>query len=197
MNKSIFAIVVSRFFDFYIVVPVISIILLLNFGISKFYLAGPILVMMPLILFLIFLIFQIKKSNISDIDFDLSNMHDRLISSFIVTIWLLSSDIVLSIYGLNQGLLHILYMLTLIILFATLITIFWKISFHSIMITTLFIVVFIFYKEYSIIVALLIPVVWFSRLVLKKHNIYQLIGGSLLVLVLFSIFYNLGLIMIK
>ncbi|MHB8362326.1 MAG: hypothetical protein ACYDBX_01745 [Patescibacteria group bacterium] len=197
MNKSIFAIVVSRVFDFYIVVPIMSIILLLNFGISKFYIAGPILIMIPLILFLIFLIFQIKKTGIDNIDFDLSNIHDRIISSFIVTLWLLASDIVLSIYGINEELLHILYLFTIIIVFATLITFFWKISFHAIMITTLFVLVLIFYKEYSIIVALLIPVVWFSRLVLKKHNIYQLIAGSLLVLVLFSVFYNFGLIMIK
>jgi hypothetical protein len=197
VNKSIFAIVVSRVFDFYIVVPIMSIILLLNFGISKFYISGPILIMIPLILFLIFLIFQIKKTGIDNIDFDLSNIHDRIISSFIVTLWLLASDIVLSIYGINEELLHILYLFTIIILFATLITFFWKISFHAIMITTLFVLVLIFYKEYSIIVALLIPVVWFSRLVLRKHNIYQLIAGSLLVLVLFSIFYNFGLIMIK
>ncbi len=197
MNKSIFAIVVSRIFDFYIIVPIMSIILLLNFRISKFYFAGPILIMFPLILFLIFLIFQIKKTGINDIDFDLSNIHDRIISSLIVTLWLLSSDIVLYIYGIDKELLHILYLLTLIILFATLITFFWKISFHAIMITTLFVITLIFYKEYSIVVALLIPIVWFSRLVLRKHNIYQLIGGSLLVLVLFAIFYNFGLIMIK
>lgn len=81
------------------------------------------------------------------------------------------------------------------IVFASVVSYFWKISMHSAMITYFtMMLVFIFGYQYWP-VFLLIPLVWWARLVLHRHTIWQLLGGcGLSIAIVLIIFKFFGLI---
>lgn len=87
----------------------------------------------------------------------------------------------ISIYLKNPILIEIYSVLNLTFVLGTLITYFWKISFHMI-VSTLFIF-FICYllkvpQLYSLFI--LLPLIGWSRLQLRKHSFKQVLGGTLL-----------------
>lgn len=81
------------------------------------------------------------------------------------------------------------------LMIAALITYFWKISIHALMIT-FFVTMFILIYGWQIwYISALIPLVFWSRLVLFRHTPWQLFIGFLLSLaVVFSTFYFFGLV---
>lgn len=76
-----------------------------------------------------------------------------------------------------------------------LITYFWKISIHATMIT-FFVVMFILLYGWRIwLILLLIPIIFWSRLMLKRHNFWQLLFGFILSLIIvLGTFYVYGLV---
>jgi hypothetical protein len=61
----------------------------------------------------------------------------------------------------------------------TIITRFWKVSLHAAGITPITVVLLIMFGWYALPAILLVPLVYWARLVLKKHSLAQLIVGSL------------------
>ena len=200
MNKNLFAKIISRVFDFYLIVPLMFFILVFGLNLSVNILFIFIYLFIPILLFFIFFIFQFKrhKSDLSKMDFDLSeNKKDRLISGSIISIWLIIGTIVSIMIHSSEVFISVLYMFTLIIIIANIITIFWKISFHSIMISSLFVTVLLVSPLLSLIILCFVPIVGYARLILKKHNFEQVVAGFLLVISIFLIFYKLGFFIIK
>lgn len=78
----------------------------------------------------------------------------------------------------------ILMLMTTGMIFASFITLFWKISFHTFTVTLLVMILFITYKSPLILPLLIIPLItaW-TRIYLKKHTWKQALGGILLGLV--------------
>jgi len=76
------------------------------------------------------------------------------------------------------------------IIIAGAISYFWKMSMHSSMVTffTLMIVYIFGWSWWPIF--LLIPLVWWSRLILYRHTIWQLLGGAIFSIALVSIVYT-------
>ncbi len=75
----------------------------------------------------------------------------------------------------------------------TLITLFWKISFHSGFITMFSIVFLIIFGAWAVFTILLIPLVGWSRLKLKRHTPVQVFcGGALTGIISLSVFYYAG-----
>lgn len=81
------------------------------------------------------------------------------------------------------------------IIIAGAVSYFWKVSMHSSMITFFtMMIVFIFGYQYWP-VFLLIPLIWWARLVLYRHTIWQLFAGMFFsILIVLSTFYFFGLI---
>jgi membrane-associated phospholipid phosphatase len=75
----------------------------------------------------------------------------------------------------------------------TLITLFWKISFHSSFITMFSIVSLIIFGGWAVFTILLIPLVGWARLKLKRHTPVQVFcGGALTGVIALSVFYYAG-----
>ncbi len=75
----------------------------------------------------------------------------------------------------------------------TLITLFWKISFHSGFITMFSIVFLIIFGGWAVFTILLIPLVGWARLKLKRHTPVQVFyGGVLTGVIALSVFYYAG-----
>lgn len=81
------------------------------------------------------------------------------------------------------------------IVVVSIVSYFWKVSMHSSMITCFtMMLVFIFGYQYWLIF-LLIPLVWWARLVLNRHTIWQLLAGcGLSIIIIVSVFKFFGLI---
>lgn len=199
MNKINFSIIVSRIFDFYISVPVIATILIVRDDI-KFSLYNIFLfIFIPLILFLIFISLEIKKKGLKNIDFDLEDSKKvRLISIFSVFIWILFVAFIFLLEHKNIDFVNTLLAFSIILFVAFIITFYWKISFHAIMITSLFISSIILGNIYiEVFFFLMIFAVSYSRYILKKHTIGQLVAGVSLVSLVFAIFFLSSLIVLK
>jgi membrane-associated phospholipid phosphatase len=81
------------------------------------------------------------------------------------------------------------------ILIASGVSYFWKVSMHSSMITMFVLMIIIMFGIQTWPILFLIPLVWWSRLVLCRHTIWQLICGMLLsILVIYFTFRIFGLI---
>jgi hypothetical protein len=118
---------------------------------------------------------------LKDSDLDLSKLKSRRylgLTSF-------GGVIVSSIfcYFLYPTLLPLFVYIGVIILFAGIISLFWKISFHAIGYSAMCVSFFRLFGAISLPLVLLVPVLFWARLRLKKHTIWQLIAGSLLGLV--------------
>ncbi len=92
----------------------------------------------------------------------------------------------------NPILIEIYTILCLTFLFGILLTLFWKVSFHMIISTlAIFYIIFVTQQPYTLLLALLLPLIGWSRIYLKRHNLKQVVGGFLLTI--FCIFVVLTL----
>lgn len=81
------------------------------------------------------------------------------------------------------------------IVLASVVSYFWKISLHSAMITMLVMMIICLYGYQYWPLVLTIPLVWWARIVLNRHTIFQLIAGFLFsVAVVFFTFSYFNLI---
>lgn len=123
----------------------------------------------------------VKTYIIKDSDLDLSQLKSRRYLGLTSFIGVLISSIFC--YYLYPILLPLFVYIGVIIMFAGIISIFWKISFHAIGYSALCVSFFRLFGPISLPLVLLIPILFWARLRLKKHTIWQLIAGTLLGLV--------------
>jgi membrane-associated phospholipid phosphatase len=129
---------------------------------------------------LVFLWIKGKKNNGQRMDIDIPERKDRNYPLLMVIISYLIGVLVL--YAINAPLITTILMFcyfsnTLIVFF---INLYWKISIHAMGVagpTTVLIYVF---GPIGAIFALIIPVVMWSRVYLKRHTLFQVIMGTLL-----------------
>jgi membrane-associated phospholipid phosphatase len=72
---------------------------------------------------------------------------------------------------------------------------FWKISLHTAFITATVVVLVMVYGANAAWSAIVVPLVGWSRIVLKQHNLWQVIaGGALAAVIVFTVFWGFGVL---
>jgi membrane-associated phospholipid phosphatase len=134
----------------------------------------------------IFLYFYLyKKGLITDekFDFNIRKREERPLYLFLIAIGFLTNFILISMYDLPQVQEITLFFFLAFLVFA-IITIFWKISGHMTQtVITILILAYAFpdIRIYILLIGYLVcvPLVGYSRIKLKHHNIWQVIAGTL------------------
>lgn len=147
------------------------------------------------ILTLVYL-FLVKKGYVFDESMDNKKiLHGRIVLLLILLTMVTLELLVLVSTTVYQPLLAVFYGAVITILLGLIITSFWKISWHSTMITFFTAMLVIIYKwKVWPVTVLFILIVW-SRLILKRHNIWQLLGGvTLSIIVMLGVFAYFGLL---
>lgn len=165
--------------------PILLILLLLKTGLSTYqlYVLLPSMAFLLLVIPFTYLHLALKMGWISK--WDIPKREER---RPIIIIFILCS--VISLYLVNQfgtKLLLDLFILTLTTGFiASLITVFWKISIHMVLDTTgvLLVNFLIGWNLWPLFI--LIPIVGWARLKLKRHTFSQILAGVLLSVIIFS-----------
>lgn len=77
----------------------------------------------------------------------------------------------------------------------TAITAFWKISLHAAAISSIVVALVALFGPYMLLTSVLVPVIAWARLTLKKHSVAQILAGiSTAVVIAVAVFTNFGLI---
>ncbi|OGK30158.1 hypothetical protein A3B02_01710 [Candidatus Roizmanbacteria bacterium RIFCSPLOWO2_01_FULL_42_14] len=123
---------------------------------------------------MIYMVWAIKERIISD--FDITKRRERFsIMLVMVTVWGLST-VLASLYG-NATLLNLSRAITMVFLTVFVITFFWKISLHMTVNTSGAILLNTLFHGAYLPVLVVIPLIFWSRLYLKKHTPLQLLAG--------------------
>jgi membrane-associated phospholipid phosphatase len=132
-----------------------------------------------------------KTGKVSDLQ--IPKRKERLLPLIIVNICVIAGFFVL-VYMQPEKLLLSVYMIYLLVLPAiSLITLFWKISFHASYITLFSIVYMVVFGKWAVLTILLIPLVGWSRIKLKRHTLAQVLGGIALIgIISLTVFYITG-----
>ena len=179
MIKEKIATFISFTFGGEVWLPIILFITFLKSGLPH----SILIYLLPLTFFLEFIIpfsgfyLLIKLKKVSDWDVTKRKQRYPLIETAAVS-WTIA---LIFIYFLGNAFLFHVF-LTLFVLGALIgfITYFWKISYHAALNTTAVILLNYFFDGKLLWLYLIIPVVCWSRFVLKKHTISQLLAGILL-----------------
>lgn len=187
----------KRFFDWLsvplVVVPVSFIILWLLADASRasqrwFLIFFLNVVVLPLLA----IIWLERRKFISDLD--LRNRHERLAFlglTFLVATANLANSLILGAPKVIQNL-NVLILFLIIVI--NTISVFWKISIHMMVLSSVIMVAFLAKGQAALWWLLILPPVAFHRLYFKHHNLYQVLIGSLLgFLISFTIVKFLGL----
>ncbi len=191
--KKQFFSIISIIFDFYILAPLIFIIFIINLHLNSITIIYATLYFF--VSFITFLVIKyLKKGKGSD--FISINIEDgnRVSTSFYFSAWILFIIVFLAIIDSNRIFLSFLEMFFVIMFFASIISVFWRISYHSILSTSFTLILIYFYGYIGMLFIIALALVWYSRFYLRKHSIKQLVAGSLLVLVTFFVFLYLHLL---
>lgn len=177
MNRLTLAKLISRIFDFPLWSPTLLILSLFNSGLtySQIQILFPLLLVINVILPIGIFLYFLKTKLISDVD--VTKRRQRYLLFGIGTVIFLSSAILTYFLGNRE---FFVLSLTSFILVLTifLITLKWKISGHMLMNTyVIFIINYLFDWKYLGLFVIL-PFVAFARIYLKKHDILQVIGGT-------------------
>jgi membrane-associated phospholipid phosphatase len=114
------------------------------------------------------------------IDVDVTNRSDRPLPLLVASIGALLGGTLISSRFDIPSLLFISQTLVMMLLVLTVVTTVWKISIHTSTLSALItLLVVLRGPELAVLYVLLIPVAW-ARVLLRKHSIAQIIGGSLL-----------------
>ena len=132
-----------------------------------------------------------KSGKVSDIQ--IPKRKERLFPLLIVNTCVIAGFFVL-IYVQPEKLLLSVYMIYLLVLpVISIITLFWKISFHASYITLFSIVYLIVFGKWAILTIPLIPLVGWSRIKLKRHTLAQVLGGIAVIgTISLTVFYITG-----
>jgi len=110
---------------------------------------------------------------------------DRLGILWVVNGLLFVADYLVWITSRPEPLASILFGMTLLMILATVITIFYKISFHMIGVTSVVTVIILTLGYVALPVVLALPLVAWARRALRRHTVAQLISGTLLPIIVF------------
>jgi len=132
-----------------------------------------------------------KAGKVSDLQ--IPKRKERFFPLLVVNICVIAGFFVL-IYMQPEKLLLSVYMIYLLVLPAiSLITLFWKISFHASYITLFSIVYLVVFGKWAMLTILLIPLVGWSRIKLKRHTLAQVLGGIAVIgIISLTVFYITG-----
>ena len=146
---------------------------------------SPFLIFIPLIFFAI----TYKLGWVSDID--LSDRKDRPIYLVVFVLGLAVASAIL--FWLNVPLKFFVYTFSGLIMsiITTLITLKWKISFHTAITTSVVTAIMILGGLRYTPLLLLIPIIGWARVTLKKHTVNQVIGGFLVAFAVTEIIFYL------
>ncbi len=191
--KKQFFSIISIIFDFYILAPLIFIIFIINLHLNSITIIYATLYFF--VSFITFLVIKYLKRGKGS-DFISINIEDgnRVSTSFYFSAWILFIIVFLAIIDSNRIFLSFLEMFFVIMFFASIISVFWRISYHSILSTSFTLILIYFYGYIGMLFIIALALVWYSRFYLRKHSIKQLVAGSLLVLVTFFVFLYLHLL---
>lgn len=154
-------------------------------GLKWVTLVAPFLIFLPLLFFAV----TYKLGWVDDID--LTNREDRPLYLVVFIFSLIFALAVL--FFLQAPLKFIVYVLSGLImtLVTTIITFFWKISFHTAVTTSVVTAITILGGMRFSPLFLLIVLIGWSRLALKKHTFYQVLGGFLVALAITELVFYL------
>jgi hypothetical protein len=137
-----------------------------------------------------YIFFAYKKKIIRDLD--ISKRQERY-KALIITLSSFLISLIFAYFFGNPLILKLCFLTLIILLINALITLFWKISLHmTINIVAALLINFIFNWQLPILY-LSLPLIFWSRLYLKKHSVNQLLGALVLNGVIVLIFVFLGL----
>jgi hypothetical protein len=139
--------------------------------------------------FFIFYLYKFRKLN----DLHIPRRKERLLPLMVINISVLAGLPVLLLTDPSKMMrsVYTIYMVGVPVI--TLITLFWKISFHSSFITMFSIVFLIIFGGWAIFTILLVPLVGWARLRLGRHTIAQVLYGiALFGIISLSVFYYAG-----
>jgi membrane-associated phospholipid phosphatase len=137
----------------------------------------------------LFIFYAHKTNHISDIR--LIKRQDRFGPFSVASIGMILTILIFFKLGVPTPLLLFLMSGLLILLIATIVTFFWKISIHALAISAIVMTVNVStYFHYWYLFALL-PIVMWSRIELKRHNMAQVAAGALVGLVVVYATYKI------
>jgi len=156
-------------------------------GLHWLVVSAPFLIFVPLIFFVV----SYKLKWVSDID--LSHREERPVFLAVFILSLFAASAIL--YLLHVPLRFFVYVFSglIMMIIASLITLYWKISFHTAVVTSVVTAIVILGGFEFWPFFLLIPAVAWARVNLKKHTLWQAVGGALVAFcVTTSVFYLFG-----
>lgn len=131
-------------------------------------------ILLPIILSFLFRFFKLTS------DFTVSQQEERPRLFFLFSILLLISFGISMKTG-NTQLIQIYTVINITLLISTILTMFWKVSFHMIVATLcIFIITTLLQNPLLYSLFLLLPMIGWSRIYLKRHTVKQVIGGFVL-----------------
>ncbi len=167
---------ISNLFNIATWLPVLSLILLIKtkLTLNQLTLIIPAVVVFQFLIPLGYVLLLFFKGEISD--FDMTKREERIKPLILTTISVLISVALIFLSG-NRFIINFYLLIFALVFINTFITLFWKISFHMAANTTAAILMnFLFNWKLSFLYVL-IPLIFWSRLKLKKHTVAQLIAG--------------------
>ena len=121
-----------------------------------------------------------KKGIVSDLD--LTDRRERPLYYFILMLLNFILLFVYVVFEVSMTLRYLMLIFLVELIFNFVITLFWKISNHTLWNTSFIVISIIFLGADFYFLLLIIPVVGWARYYLKKHTLAQLLGGFLLAL---------------
>jgi len=119
-------------------------------------------------------------------DFDLTDRNERPLFFFILIILGIALFFIYVIFDVSMILRYFILIFLVEIILDFMITLFWKISNHTLAVTTFILFSIILLGYNYLYLLLLLPLVMWARLYLEKHTLGQLLGG--VILAIFVIF---------
>lgn len=177
-----FCSLVSRIFDFHLWGPIVLFVALFNTGLStkQIEILAPILLVIDILFPIGVYLFFLKTGKISDRDVTKRQERFVLFGVGVITS-LFSTILVFFIANELFFTLHLIFFLLTLTLF--LITFKWKISGHMIVNTgAVFMINYLFDWRF-LWLFLMVPIVAYARLYLKKHDIWQVAAGIMVGLI--------------
>lgn len=137
----------------------------------------PLICFINLLVPFLYILIAYKRKKIKD--FDLTDKKERVVPLIIFILSFLLTTSLLFTTGLKE-LGNIFLFFTFILILNGVITLFWKISLHMAVNIIGYLLLIYYYGPIATVFAFIIPLIYWSRLFLKKHTVMQLLMSLLL-----------------
>lgn len=198
MKKNVLAEAISKIFD-----PVALAMIILLVAIYKSYSMSfnlqitwsMIVVILNGLLPFLFYIKYLKKGYNFDSPLSQEKHRERIKIFYVLLVVVVVEVVVLYFTGGYQPLLAVFTGGFLATILAIIITYYWKISLHAAVVTFFVVMIMIIFGFQYWYAVFLIPIVFWSRLALKRHTLLQLLAGMMLaIVIMLETFFVYGLI---